>query len=476
MKIAINSFILLLLLCSFGQLKAQDVWTLERCVNHALDQNLGIKQSQLLVEQALLTQKFNKNARHPSINGSSSFGYQFGRTIDPTTNSFSLDAFASQTIGVNASAILYNGGRINTLVEQAKLDAMAAKEDLMQDKNDIALTVATAFINTLFAKERTQNAAQRLELTAIQIETTKKLIQAGALPANDILDLEAQEALNQQEIILQKNAADIALLNLKFLLQLPANQAFDIDAPSIDVALDEAVDSWTLDEVYAKAINSQPFIKAGKYRMESASLQQKIAKVDKKPRLVIFGGVDTRFSDQVPLFGNPSDVLIENEVFVNGNPVVIGQNVSVPNRIGTVGYFDQLSDNLGQNIGLSLNVPIYNNGRAIIAEDRAKLNMLNAEYSNEQLDQRLRTDIQQAITDAKASKLQLIAAEKALAATKASFDNTEKKFQLGAVNSLDLSLTRNRMDAAEIDLIVAKYQYLFNVKVVDFYRGVPIKF
>jgi len=470
-------YLLIVTFSTFGSgLKAQDVWSLEKCVNYALENNLGIKQSQLNVTQSLLTEQLNKNARYPSLSGTSNFGYQFGRTIDPTTNTFSRDAFASQTIGLNASAILYNGGRINNSIEQGKLDAMAAREDLMQSKNDIALTVATAYINTLFAKEQTANAEQRLALTLIQIENTKKLISAGALPANDILDLEAQEALNQQEIISQENVANVALLNLKLLLQLPPDQAFEIVDPNIEVVIDDAVDSWTLNEVYAQAVNNQPFIKAGNYRLQSATLGKKIAKSNKLPRLVIFGGIDTRFSDQVPLFGTPLDQAFEQNIVFNGIPATIEQIVEVPNIIGTVPYFDQLSDNLGQNIGLSLNVPIYNNSTANIAEERAKLNVLNTEYANQQLDQNLRADIQQALVDAKASKSQLIAAQKALDATEASFENTEKRFNLGAVNSLELSIARNRLDASQIDLVVAKYTYLFNVKVVDFYRGKAITF
>lgn len=470
-------YLLIILFSTLGSgLKAQDVWSLEKCVNYALENNLGIKQSQLAVTQSMLTEQLNRNARYPSLSGTSNFGYQFGRTIDPTTNTFSLDAFASQTIGLNANAILYNGGRINNSIEQGRLDAMAAREDLMQSKNDIALTVATSYINVLFAKEQTANAAQRLALTNVQIENTKKLINAGALPANDILDLEAQQALNQQEIIAQENAVNLALLNLKILLQLPADQAFEVVDPKLEVTIDDAVDTWTLDEVYAQAVNNQPFIKAGNYRLQSAALGEKIAKSNKLPRLVVFGGIDTRFSDQVPLLGEPIDELRGQDIFFNGIPASIEQVISVPNVIGTVPYFDQLSDNLGQNIGLSLNVPIYSNSTANIAQERAKLNVLNTEYANEQLDQNLRSDIQQAIMDAKASKSQLLAAQKALAATEASFVNTEKRFNLGAVNSLELSVARNRLDASQIDLVVAKYTYLFNVKVVDFYRGKGITF
>jgi len=477
MKRIINWIFLFVILCITGNTMAQDTWSLERCISHALEANLGIKQSQLRLEQALLNEQLNRNARYPSLSASSSFGYQFGRTIDPTTNSFSLDAFSSQTIGLNSSAIIFNGGKINTLIEQGEIDALAAKEDLLQDKNDIALTVATSYINVLFAKERTANAQQRMALTEIQSENTIRLIKAGALPANDILELEAQLALNQQEIIIQQNAASLALLNLKLLLQIPADQIFELAVSEIDVSPDDVIDTWTLAEVYAKAVSNQPFLKASKLRMKSAELQAKIARADKLPRLVIFGGIDSRFSDQVPVFDDPVSVLIENEVFVDGTPIILGQNFMVPGkRIGTVPYFDQLSDNLGQNIGLSLNVPIYNNSRANIAEDRAALNVLNTSYSNEQLDQKLRSDIQQALTDAKASKLQLVAAQKSLDATQASFDNTEKKFKLGAINSLDLSVAKNRLDAAQIDLIVAKYQYLFNLKVVDFYRGVPLTF
>jgi len=467
-----------------GQVDAQGTWSLERCINHALENNLGIKQSQLAVEQALLSEQLSRNARHPSLNASSSFGYQFGRTIDPTSNTFSLNALAGQSLGINANATLYNGGRINNQIEQSKLDAMAAREDLLQNKNDIALTVATSFINVLFSKEQTSNAEQRLVLTEKQLENTRKLISAGALPANDVLELEAQQALNQQDIIIQDNAVNTALLNLKLLLQLPADQDFDIEVPSIDVNPSDEVDTWTVEEVYTKAVNNQPFIKAGKYRMESALLQEDIAKANKLPRLSIFGGIDSNYSDQFPEFGDPIVMTVGTDVVVEGIPMLppggvpltIFQDVTIPNNIGTLGYFNQLSDNLGQNIGVALSIPIYNNGQANIAQDQAKLAVLNTEYANEQLDQQLRSDIQQALTDARASKLQLIAAQKSMESRQASFSNTEKRFNLGAVNSLDLSVAKNLLDAAQIDLIVAKYQYLFNVKVVEFYRGEPLKF
>lgn len=464
------------LILVFSQANAQSKWSLERCIYHALENNLGIKQSQLAVQQAKLTEQLNKNARHPAVNGSTNFGYQFGRTIDPTSNTFSLDALAGQSLGINASATLYNGGRINNQIEQSKLDALAAREDLLQNKNDIALTVATSYINVLFATEQTSNAKQRLALTEKQLENTKRLISAGALPANDVLELEAQQALNQQDIIIQDNAVNTALLNLKLLLQLPADQDFEVEVPKIDVSPDDAVDTWTVDEVYRKAINNQPFIKASEYRLKSAKLQEEIAKSDKMPRLSIFGGIDSNYSDRFPEFGPDIETVIENDVFINGMPVTVGQPASIPNRIGTLGYFNQLSDNLGQNIGVSLNIPIYNNGRANIAQDQAKLGVLNTEYANEQLDQQLRSDIQKALTDARASKLQLVASQKSMESRQASFNNTEKRFQLGAVNSLELSVAKNLLDAAQIDLIVAKYQYLFNVKVVEFYRGVPLKF
>ena len=476
MKEVVVCLILCFYITAQSKVNAQEVWSLEKCISYAIENNLGIKQSQVAFQRTQLTEQLNKNARYPSINGSSSFGYQFGRTIDPTTNVFSPDAFASQTLGLNASAVLYNGGRINNQIEQSKLDAMAAREDLLQNQNDIALTVATSYINTLFAKERTSNAKQQLALTNIQIDNTNKLIEAGALPVNDILDLEAQAALNQQEIILQENIASNALLSLKLLLQLPADEDFDITSPQLDVTIDDDLDTWTLDDIYAQAISNQPFIKAGKYRMESAAIGEKLARASKLPRLVIFGGIDSRFSDQVPLLGDPTIELVDIPVIIDNEPAILGQLRGSPNIIGTVPYFDQLSDNLGQNVGLSLNIPIYNNSQANIAEEQAKLNLLNTEYANEQLNQNLRSDIQQALTDAKASRLQLLAAQKAVSATQAAFENTEKNFSLGGVNSLQLSIARNRFDATKIDLIVAKYQYLFNLKVVDFYRGKAISF
>lgn len=431
--------------------QAQDIWSLEKCVSYAMQNSLNIKQSQVSVAQAELGEDASKYARLPNLNASSNYGYQFGRTIDPVTNSFVDLNVGSNTWSLNSNVVVFNGGRINNTIKQSEFDTQAARSDMQQMQNDIALNVANAYLNVLFSEERLTNAKRQLALSEAQLEQTNRLIQAGSIPENDKYDILANIAQNDQAIVVQQNNVELAFLNLKQLLQLDPNTDLKIERPEINIPENTETDVLALNTVYATALNSQPFVRADEMRLRSAETGVDIASANFYPQLSLFGSVDTRFST-------------EGRRLVSTNPITFDDSP----------YFNQLEDNLGQSVGLSLRIPIYNNHTTKINVQRAELGITNAQITAERNKQNLKVDIQNSIANAKAAKKQLDAAQRTRDALRIAYENAEKRLNLGAVNTFQLTTAKNNLDNSEVDYIIAKYDYLFKLKIVDFYQGKPI--
>ena len=275
------------------------------------------------------------------------------------------------------------------------------------------------------------------------MDQTDKRIQAGVLPVNERLEILAQQARNQQNLVAAQNNVAINLISLKNFLELDPSYNLDVETPP-EVVQYTAIDkTLTLENIYQQALETQPSIKVGDLRRESANLGVEIAKADKLPSIFLFGQINTSYAHvkDFPL----------NE-----------------------GYFRQLDNNLGQTLGAQLNIPIYNRGRNDIAIEQAQLNILNAEVADRQAKQLLQADIQNAIASARAGKAQLDASQIALDAAKASFTNAQKMYDLGAINTLEYTNAKANLDTAELDVVRAKYDYIFRAKVIDFYLGKPL--
>ena len=451
---------------------AQDTWSLERCIRYAWDNNINIKKADLNVKSNQLKERGSKYARLPNLNGSVSGGYQFGRTIDPVTNNFNSLSIGTNGIGLNSSVMVYNGNRISNTIKQAGYDLQAAMADLAQVKNDISLSIASSYLNVLFAEEQLEAARKRKILTESQLSQVDKLIKAGARPQNARLEILATIARNEQAIITQENAVETGLLNLKNLLQLSPDKEIQLEKPStISIPEEDNPDILKMNELYKISLSNQPFVRADENRVKSATLGQDIARAGLLPQLSAFGGVSTNFSTrgQRP-DGTFRTVLIPQTVLIGGVPTEIITSKTIPNLEDNP-YFNQLDENFGQNIGLRLSVPIYNNHQARIQMDQAELNMINTQYTSEINKQNLKNNIQTAIANARAAKRTLRASETTVEASRAAFQNSEKQFQLGAINTFEYATAKNNLDQAEVDLIIAKYDYLFKLKVLDFYQG-----
>lgn len=454
--------------------QSADTWSLEKCVNYARQNNLSVKLAQNTIRNAELTQKQSRMNRLPNLDASISGGYQFGRTIDPTTNEFKTESIGFNSYNINSGIMVFAGNQISNSIKQSKIDLQVAQYDAANTSNTISLSVANAYLNILLAEEQLDNVTKRRDQTQRQLDQTNKLIQAGSLPENDRLDIVAQLALDEQSIIDAKNLVELNYLNIKQLMMLDANADFKIERPTITIPVDANPEALTVEDVFATALGTQPQVKSAGLRVQSAQVGVQLARAGYMPTLTAFGSLRTNYSTLAQSINGFTTQRISQTVFIDDNPVVIGQDVSIPNLQKT-GFGDQFNENFGQSLGLSLSIPIYSNHRNAISTERARLGVINAEVSDRQVRQQLKTDIQGAVANARSSKLSYEAAQRSVNAAQIAYDNAQRRFDLGAVNTLQLMTAGNNLDLAKVNLTRAKYQYLFNLKVVDFYLGKEIK-
>jgi len=466
------SFILLL----FGSLttvKAQNRWSLQKCVTYATENSLAIKQSIAQIRNAELTLKQNQLSRLPNLNAGVSGGYQFGRTIDPTTNSFALEGIGFNSYSLNTGIQVFGGGIIKHNILRSKYELEAGKLEAEATENNLGLQVAAAYLNVLLADEQLVIAKTRLFQSQNQLNQINRFIEVGARPINDRYDFEAALALDQQALIEAENFLIRSNLILRQFLLIPDGTPFDIEKPEIKVPEDADVDGISANELFVGAVDILPQVKAAEKRLQAANIGILQAKANLLPTLSLFASLRSNFSNQARTITGFNVTKVKQNVFINNIPVALEIEQNVP-TFAKKEYFDQVSENFGQSLGLQLNIPIYNNRQVKINIERAKLGVISNEVAKEQARQQLRTEIEQTLTAVRASQRTLQAANLSLKAATAAFENAQKRYELGAINSLELNTARTNMERAKSDRIRSRFQHLFNLKQVDFYQGKPI--
>ena len=466
------SFILLL----FGSLtmvKAQNRWSLQKCVTYATENSLAIKQSIAQIRNAELTLKQNQLSRLPNLNAGVSGGYQFGRTIDPTTNSFALEGIGFNSYSLSTGIQVFGGGIIKHNILRSKYELEAGKLEAEATENNLGLQVAAAYLNVLLADEQLVIAKTRLLQSQNQLNQINRFIEVGARPINERYDFEAALALDQQALIEAENFLIRSNLILRQFLLIPDGTPFDIEKPEIKVPEDVDVDGISANELFIGAVDILPQVKAAEKRLQAANIGILQAKANLLPTLSLFASLRSNFSNQARTITGFDVTKVKQNVFINNIPVALEIEQNVP-TFAKKAYFDQVSENFGQSLGLQLNIPIYNNRQVKINIERAKLGVISNEVAKEQARQQLRTEIEQTLTAVRASQRTLQAANLSLKAATAAFENAQKRYELGAINSLELNTARTNMERAKSDRIRSRFQHLFNLKQVDFYQGRPI--
>jgi len=452
---------------------SQKKWTLEECILYARENNLQIRQSAVTAEvnRENLTQ--SKLSVLPTVNAGASQNYSWGRNVDPTSNSFTDQQTRSNSFALNSSMSLFNGFQKVNSVRQSQMDYKASQMDLERSKNDIALAVAQYYLQILFNRELLAAAERQSDIIKLQVERTRKLVDAGTLPKGSLYEIQAQEASEEANVIAAQNQLELSYLDLAQLLDLKSTVGFEIVIP--DLKLEENPILPDPITVYAKALETQPDIKSAEFRLKSNSIGVSIARGMRLPSLSMSFYYGTNYiadyKDYSKLKSGPTLISeTPTSYYVQGtNQVIMQKNYAT--EFETLSFKDQLDRNLSKSLTFNLNIPIFNGYQASSSVKRAKLNALNAEYSLETNKNQLRKKIEQAYADAQGAMKSYVAAQKSTLAFKESFTYTEQKFLVGVTNSIEYNTAKNNLFKAESESLKSKYNFIFKKMILDFYAG-----
>jgi outer membrane protein len=368
---------------------------------------------------------------------------------------------------------LFNGFQLQNTLKQSQLNYLAGKSDLQKIKNDISLNVISSYLQVLYTKEQLKVAQARVEQSTQQRDRILRLVNAGSAVQGSLLDAEAQLTNEELSRITAENQLISARLAITQLLQLNSPEGFDVVDPSVEVPAENIL-SLTPAQLYDLALANLPEIKAADNRILSAEKGVSIAKAALMPRLSAFGQLSSFYSSSAKtVAGVEFEGLVPNGVTTAGDTVLVP---SFNTRLADESYRNQLDQNYNKAFGLSLSVPLFNGFNGQLGVRRARLNLENARYASQQVRNQLYQSIQQAHTDAQAAAKRYEATARSLRSFEESYSYAEKRFNAGLINSLEYLTVTNNVTRSKVELLQAKYDYIFRLKVLDFYAGKPLGF
>lgn len=456
-------------------------WTLQRCVDYAVENNVQLKQSLVQVRTNENNLKQSKFAQLPSLNASGNYNVNGGGlSINPFTNStVNNQTFGAQSYSLSSNVTVFNGLQTRNNINRNEKQVAASKQDLLDAEQTIKLRVAQAFLNIATAQEQLKAAQIQVEATKQQVDRTEKLVNAGSLPLANLANIKAQLATEELNIITFENSIDLGILQLQQLMQLPAGGKFEVVLPDVSKLMVGGY-GYSAQEVYATAESIQPSIQAAKDRIDQSLFSLQSAHGTASPSLRAFGSYSTTYSE----LARQSTVNGVSEVttpliltFPGQQPTTVNVTQFQPSFSSEkISWSKQLENNLSWSAGLSLSIPIFNGLQSKTAIQNAILGVRNAELNAEQTKNTLRQTIEQAWLDAKLASKRYSATEKQVESLREAFRTTEQRFAAGVVNGIDYTLAKTNLNRAESDLIRSKYDFIFRIKVLDFYMGKPLAF
>nr|WP_299073783.1 TolC family protein [uncultured Allomuricauda sp.] len=432
---------IILLLCSVCISSAQmRKWTLQECVEYAVENNLTIEQFELDLENAKIDESDAIGALIPNLNGSSTISSNTGLSFNPATNEPTTNTILNVSANLSSNIVLFDGLRNFKRIQRARLNGIANQYRVDDIKDDIRLNVANAYLQVLSNKETLKTFRAQLAVTEQDLMRTKELVESGVSPRGDLLEIEATAANQEQQVVNGESLVLISKINLAQLLQITDYENFDIAEESFEIPVSDILNN-SPKVIFDKALTFRNDIKFSESSVELSEKDLEIAKGARYPTLTGFFNYNTRYSDQNSVFGN---------------------------------FFDQLYIFDGISYGAQLNVPIFNGWSTRNNVKRAKINVDISKVQLEQQKLELETNINQAYVDVTSFFKAYEAAEKTLDARRLAYDYARERFDVGLMNAFDFSQAQSRLDNAEADVIRTKYDYIFRLKILEFYFGIPI--
>lgn len=463
--------------------QAQEKWSLQKCVQYALDSNISIKQNEIQAQLAGITYKQSKLSQIPSANLSNNEGYRFGKSQNPSTGILENQNFFQIGLNLQSSVEIFNWFSKKNTILANEWSFMAAKAATDKLKNDIALTVANSYLQVLLAIEQEQIADAQVKLSLSQLDIVNKQVKAQALPELNAVEIEAQLASDSANLITATGNVTQTKYVLKSYMNLDAGAPFEIEEPPADKIPLEPIAELQPESVYALALANLPQQRVNEYNLKAAQKNSLAAKGLLYPSISAYGSLGTNYGyfrtptySQIPNGYAPSGLVIPD-----GNGGFIDVQKPLFTTGGKNGYITsdplgtQFSNNFGQSVGLSLSIPIFNGWQSKANYQRAKLNVRTLQYQIQLDNQTLKQDIYQAYNAAVVALEKFNSSQKQVDAAQQSYDFASKRFNVGMLGTLELLTDQNKLFQAKLQYVSNQFDYVFKMKVLEFYKGQGLK-
>ena len=432
--------LLILIVLAVGVLKvnAQQVWTLQQCIDYAMEHNTGILQGQLQQQNADYQLKMSQNAWLPTVSASASEGLGFGQSPS-YTGVYVSDNSSSASVGLNVSMPLFQGLNIYNTNKANQLNLLASAQDLETAKRDLRLAIMAYYMEVVYCKEQKNVAERQLELSETQHQRTQDLFEVGRVPESNVYESAAQVASDQAALTEAENNLMLRLLDLTQVMEIENFEDFDVVAPETFENAKEPLLA-SAQTTIQHALTHQPEMQAAQFRLEQAQYELKAVKSAWYPSLGLYGGYSNGYYHY---FSNNS--------------------TNVP-------FSQQLKMNGRTQVGVSLNIPIFNGMQTKYRVKMTELDINNQQLNIENTGKKLKKEIQQAYYNAVAAKQNYIAADNSLKSSQLAYDYSLAGYEAGKSTLMELNESKNRLYKAESSLLQAKYEYLYRCRVMEFYN------
>lgn len=453
---------------------AQEVITLQKAVDLALERNLTIKQSQFTEALAVEDLKQSKYNQLPNLTAGPQASFNFGRNIDPSTNQFINQRIFALNGTIQSQATLFQGGQLRNTVIQNKLLLDADKTATAKVRNDLVLNVVTTYLQVLTNQDLVKAAQQQIDISKITLDRAQKNFDVGNQTLADLAQAKAAGSTAELNYTNAENALALSLLTLKQYMEMAPQTDITVEKPDIS-KLTDIKTLYNAEEVLKTAMAVNPDVLLAEQREKATQQGIKIAQGNYYPSVVLFGQLGSNYSDARTLFGGVTPTgRVDTVGFVNGNP---SQPATLPNFTAVYNkypFFKQLSDNFNQSIGVSLQIPIFNRFSARTSVRKAKIQYENAKLTSQLARNNLSKIIYQAVLDVKSAEKSYLSSAQTYQANKEAFNIIQQRYTVGLVNSLDYNTSLTNLNKSQFDMIEAQYMVVFRAKVIDYYLGNPI--
>ncbi|MDY6801000.1 MAG: TolC family protein [Bacteroidota bacterium] len=464
---------LVITIVSLHSLKAQEVWSLRDCIDYAIDNNLTVKRQELSAEIA--EKNFNQSKINllPNLNVRGEHYYNAGKAINYETYQYVNENFQGGSVNLSSEVNLFNGLQNFNNIKKSKLDLMVQLENVEKAKNDITLNITTAYLQILLNKELVDNAKEQLEVTLEQIEKTKKLVEIGNAAKGDLLQIQAQAAVERADLTNKENNLKIAYLDLTQLLNLESTEDFEIEFPLIpDITSEE---NYNVAEVYDNALEILPEIKGARLQVESSKKNLAISKGQLSPTLSAGYQYGSRYNELTNKIEDATVILSESPTGVTESGENIFNYMTRNIYASDYPYIEQINDNANHMLYASLRIPIFNRWQNKTAIEQAKINLADSKLNLDLQKQNVYKNIQQAQAQATAALERYKANLESAQSMAEAFRYTEQKYEVGMVDIIEYKSAKNEYNIALSNVSQAKYEFIFRKKILEFYKGEQIE-